>query len=347
VARIVRLAAPGVVELSETASLRPGPGEVRVRTLFSGISAGTEMAAYLGTSPYLHRRWDAEQRLFKTGDASLTYPIAGWGYQECGRIAEVGAAVSEEHVGELVWGLWGHRSDAVMPVEQALVQRLPNELDPRLGIFARVGAVALNAVIDADIHVGETVAVFGQGVIGLLATQLVALSGARVVAVDAQPTRLAMSTRLGATQIVLVPTNSPAELVRDWTGGRGADVCIEISGSYAALQEAVRTVCYSGRIVAAGFYQGDAEALRLGEEFHHNRVEIVGSQISSPASRYTNRWSKERLHHEYMRLIAERRITPTDLITHVLPAEQVGDAFVLLAEADPDVLQVVLDFQHS
>lgn len=325
--------------------MHPGAGEVGVRTLFSGISAGTEMADYLGSSPHLHRRWDAERRLFMSGETPPGYPLEGWGYEECGRIVEVGGGVSQDRIGELVWGLWGHRSDTVMPVEQAVVQGLPSDLDPRAGIFARVGAVALNAVIDADIHVGETVVVFGQGVVGLLTTQLAALSGARVVAVDAQPARLAMSRRFCAEQVALVPRDSPAELVREVTSGRGADVCIEVSGSYPALHEAVRTACYAGRVVAAGFYQGNGEALRLGEEFHHNRIEIVSSQISAPATRYTNRWSKDRLHHEYMRLVAERRIDPTELITHTLPAARIAEAFDLLAKAEPDTLQVVLDFQ--
>jgi 2-desacetyl-2-hydroxyethyl bacteriochlorophyllide A dehydrogenase len=327
--------------------VHPGAGEVGVRTLYSGISAGTEMAAYLGSSPHLGLHWDTAHRLFSRGEASLSYPVESWGYEECGRIEEVGDGVPEAHVGDLVWGLWGHRSDTVMPVGQALLQLLPRNLDARAGIFARVGAVALNAVIDADMHIGETVAVFGQGVIGLLATELAVLSGARVVAVDAHLERLAVSRGLGAEHVALVPRDSPAELVRELTDGRGADVCIEISGSYAALHEAVRTAGYSGRVVAAGYYQGGAEALRLGEEFHHNRVEIIGSQISSPATRYTHRWSKDRLHREYMRLMAERRITPTDLITHVMPAAQAGEAFALLANGDPHVLQVLLDFQDD
>ena len=101
---------------------------------------------------------------------------------------------------------------------------------PLCGVFARIGAVALNAVLDADVHVGETVAVFGQGVPGLLATQLARLNGGTVVAVDRLPRRLELAQSLGAATIVDATTSSAAETIKRLTGGRGADVVIELTG---------------------------------------------------------------------------------------------------------------------
>ena len=74
------------------------------------------------------------------------------------------------------------------------------------------------------------------------------------------------------------------ELIRELTGG-GADSAIELSGADRALHEAVRSVVVEGLVAASGFYQGGAANLRLGEEFHHNRVRIVASQISGRAGR--------------------------------------------------------------
>lgn len=196
-------------------------------------------------------------------------------------------------------------------------------------------------------HVGETVAIFGQGVIGLLATKLAQLSGAEVVAVDAAKERLDVATRFGADHVVLAPTESAAEFVRELTGGRGADVCIELSGAYPALHEAVRTVCYSGRVVASGFYQGGAGALQLGYEFHHNRVEIVGSQISGPPARYAHRWTKDRLHADFVRMAVTGRVDPLPLITDTVPVADVQQAFETLAAGDPATLQVLLDFSKE
>jgi 2-desacetyl-2-hydroxyethyl bacteriochlorophyllide A dehydrogenase len=343
--RVVRFVRPGEVELTESPRPEPAADQVLVRTLYSGISAGTELTAYLGTNPYLHRRWDPERRLYVSGARTVDYPVDGWGYEEVGVVERVGADVESPRPGQVVWGLWGHRGYAVLPAETARHQVLPPGVDPVRGVFARAGAVALNALIDADAHLGETVVVFGQGVIGLLATRLAVLSGATVVAVDAVPERLAAGRDLGAAH-TLGP-DSVAEAVRELTGGRGADVCVELSGVYGALHEAVRAVCYNGRVVAAGFYQGEGAALRLGEEFHHNRVQIVASQISGVAPAHGGRWDRDRLHRGFMALVADGRVDPGPLVTHVIAAEEVGRAFALVAERPPDLLQAVLDFRTA
>jgi len=341
---VVRFTAPKVTDVVQADPLVAGPGFVRVRTLCSGISADTDLTAFLGTNPYLHSRWDARQRLFLPGEPTFTYPITGLGSAEVGEVTETGPGVTGPAVGERVWGSWGHRGDGLLPAEIASGQRLPSGADIRLGVFAGAGAVALNAVIEADIHVGETVAIFGQGVTGLLATRLAMLNGADVVAVDPAPERLGLATRFGAAEVVAARDVPAAERVRELTGGRGADVCIELSGTYPALHEAVRTVCFSGRVVAAGFYEGGGAALRLGEEFRQNRVEIVGSQVSGVPPRYANRWTRERLHRDFVRLAVTGRVDPLPLITHTVPVARVQQAFETLAAGQPATLQVVLDF---
>lgn len=343
--RVVRFVSPHEVDIVDAPRPEPAEGQVLVRTLYSGISAGTELTAYLGTNPYLHRRWDPDRRLFLPGAHTVGYPVEGWGYEEVGVVEKPGPGVSGLVAGDTVWGLWGHRAYAVLDAETARHQVLPAHTDPLKGVFARVGAVALNAVIDAETHVGETVVVFGQGVIGLLATRLAVLSGVTVVAVDAVPERLALAREYGAAHTLVAGEDSPAEAVRELTGGRGADVCVELSGTYAALHEAVRTAGYNGLVVAAGFYQGEATALRLGEEFHHNRVRIVASQISGVAAARSDRWDRDRLHRGFMDLVVSGRVDPLPLVTHVLPAEEAGRAFSLVAARPPGLLQAVLDFR--
>lgn len=213
----------------------------------------------------------------------MPYPLIGFGYEEVGEVVEVAPEVVDRHPGQLVWGIWGHRAEAVLAAEA--VWPLPADLDPLAAVFARPGAIALTAVLAGDLHLGDWVGVFGQGVIGLLATRLAALSGARVVAVDRVPARLAHATRYGARSTVDVAAQSAAAVLRDLTGGRGADVCLELSGAYPALHEAIRSTAHAGRVVAAGFYQGQADALGLGEEFHHNRIQLVAAQVSGPTPR--------------------------------------------------------------
>ena len=322
-------------------------GEVRLRTLYSGISAGTELTAYRGTNPYLHRRWDGARRLFVADPQRApgpAYPLRGWGYEEVGEVAELGAGSTALQLGDLVWGAWGHASTHVVRQEWAAARRLPAGLEPLAGIFAQIGAIALNAVLDADIHVGESVAVFGQGVPGLLATQLARQNGAEVIALDAVPQRLQISRECGATHTVDIRAQDAAEAIKALTDGRGADVCIEFSGTYAGLHQAIRAVAYNSRVVAAGFYQGEGVGLALGDEFHHNRVEVVCAQISGVNPRLDHRWDRLRLDRTVMRLQAEGRLDCRRLVSQVLPVAQAAEAFALLDARPAEALQIVLQF---
>ncbi|MEN3269650.1 zinc-binding alcohol dehydrogenase [Pseudonocardia sp.] len=341
---VVTLTAPRRVEVLPQQRDSLPAGHVRLRTLYSGISAGTELTLYRGTNPHLERQWDASQRLFVDEAAANAYPNTAWGYSEVGEVSELGAGVDPELLGTTVWGLWGHRGDVVLPMEKLTGRLLPAGLDPLSGTFARVGAVALNAVLAADMHIGETVAIFGQGVLGLIATQLAVRSGAEVVAVDGIAARREQARTSGAALCLDPVADDVGARIKEITDGRGADVCIEISGSYRALHEAMRTCAAGGRVVAAGFYQGDGLGLRLGEEFHHNRVQLVSSQISSAPQGIAQRWSPERMHRTVIDLIAAGELDVLPLVSHVVPVRSAPDAYALL-DADPAAaLQVVLDF---
>jgi 2-desacetyl-2-hydroxyethyl bacteriochlorophyllide A dehydrogenase len=344
VGTVVRFEAPGRVALVDCSDQPLAPGSVRISTLFSGISAGTELTAYTGTNPYTRKRWDAARRLYVDGDATHPYPLDGWGYEEVGRVVEVDDGVSGIAVGDVVYGVWGHRSEHVAAAEWAAARVLPVGTDPTVGVFARIGAIALNAVHDAAPRVGDVVAVFGQGVPGLIVTQLLRLAGATVVAVDAIAQRLELAAGFGADHVVDFTVTPPAELIKDLTSGRGADVSIEISGSYRALHEAIRATAYNSRVVASGFAQGEGTGLFLGEEFHHNRIAVVCSQISGVAAELDHRWNVPRLERTVVELAAAGRLDVTSLVSHTFPAAEVAGAFALLAESPADAVQVVLDF---
>ena len=273
---VVSFTAPHQVALVACEEQPLTPGSVRVRTWFSGISAGTELTAYRGSNPYLTGTWDPARRLFIEGEPTFGYPVDGWGYSEVGEVVEVADDVGSPAVGDVVHGIWGHRSEAVLPAAN-VAHRVWTADDAISGTFARVGSIALNAVLAADTRLGDRLAVFGQGVIGLLATRLATLAGADVVAVDMLPRRLDVARAMGAVETVAADAEGGAgAVVRAWSGG-GVDAAIELSGSDRALHESVRSVVVDGTVVASGFYQGGAANLRLGEEFHHNRVRIVAS----------------------------------------------------------------------
>lgn len=320
--------------------------EVRLRTLYSGISAGTELTAYRGSNPYLHKRWDEARRLFvPDAETSMHFPVVGFGYEECGEVVELGAAVSKIRAGDRIYGTWGHRTHHIVTEEYAAQRILPPGLDPILGIFSQMGAIALNGVLDAAIRIGETVAVFGLGTPGQMIAQLAKHSGAQVIGVDPIDLRRRIACQLGSVDEALSPVDGAvAERIRELSGGRGADVCIEASGAYPALHEAIRAAAYSAKVVTLGFFQGDGAGLRLGEEFHHNRINLVCSQIYGVSPELTYRWNRERLVHTAMQLQAQKVLTLRPIITHVLPFADAAEAFRLCDLEPEKTIQVVLDF---
>jgi 2-desacetyl-2-hydroxyethyl bacteriochlorophyllide A dehydrogenase len=343
VPEVVSFTAPRQVALVPCAPQPLMAESVRIRTWYSGISAGTELTAYRGSNPYLTRTWDPERRLFVDGPPTFSYPIEGWGYSEVGEVVEVAEGVDAPAVGDVVHGIWGHRSDAVVPAV-AVRDRVWPAGQAVAGCFARVGSIALNAVLAAETRLGDRVAVFGQGVIGLLATRLATLSGAEVVAVDVVPRRLDEAREMGASEVVAVGVPGGAgAAVRAWSAG-GVDSAIELSGNDRALHEAVRSVVVDGTVVASGFYQAGAEHLRLGEEFHHNRVRIVASQISGTPVALGPLWNQARLVRTFMDQVRLGRVDTAALVTDVVAAAEVPGVFERLDRGDPDILQAVLRF---
>ncbi len=326
----------------EPIELKPlADGEVLIRTLFSGVSAGTELSQYRGTNPFMHRRFDEGTRLFVDADGpSWPWPVRNLGYEEVGEIVE--SSVPDLPVGARVFGTWNHRTHFVATADYARERLMPEGADPRIGIFSHIGAVALNGVHDANIRIGDRVAVFGLGVPGQIVVQAATRSGARVIAVDPDPLRREAALRSGAWQVI-EPAGA-AERIKHLTAGKGADSCIEVSGAAPALAEAIRAVAYASRVVAMGFFQGELAGVRLGEEFHHNRVQLICSQISGVAPEASHRWSKPRLWRTAIELQHRGMIDLLPLITHEVAFADAPALFERLDGGEPRVLQSVLRF---
>jgi threonine dehydrogenase-like Zn-dependent dehydrogenase len=191
------------------------------------------------------------------------------------------------------------------------------------------------------------VAIFGLGVPGQIVAQAARASGARVIGVDPDAARRSTAMSLGAAQVLDPSTVSVAAEIKEMTDGRGADACIEVSGAPAALSEAIRAAAYSSRVVAMGFFQGEVSGLRLGEEFHHNRVQLICSQISGVAPEASYRWSKPRLWRTAVKLQHEGVLSLVPLITHSAPFNEAPALFARLDLGEPGLLQAVLDFEDA
>ncbi len=343
--QVLTLVEPGKIEFKDYKEESLKAKEVRVKTLYSGISAGTELASYRGYNPHLNKNWNSDLRIFEEKESEKSsYPITNWGYEEVGRVIEIGSEVDSVEIGDTVYGTWGHRTTAALKEDFAVKHRLPETADPIYGIFSHIGSIALNAILDADIHVGETAAVFGQGVPGQIVTQLAKLNGANVIALDLNPERLEKAKVMGA-DIVLNPEKSnAAKKIKELTADRGADVSIEISGSLKALHQAIKATAYAGKTIASGFFAGSSQGLNLGEEFHHNRIQLICSQISGVRPEFSYRWDRLRLNQTIMDLQQDQKIDLKGLITHIENFSGAEKLFKMLDQNPGEALQTVLKF---
>jgi 2-desacetyl-2-hydroxyethyl bacteriochlorophyllide A dehydrogenase len=310
-----------------------GEGEVRAEAIASGISLGTELALYRGESPFRSKRFDLGLRLF-VDDASAAFP-SRLGYEWVGVVREVGAAVAAPRVGERIHVTLPHRETQTFAADGPPWIALPDELRDERATLLQSTAIALQAVRDAALAGGETVAIFGLGAFGLLAVQLARLEGAGfVVGVDPIAGRCELAVAYGA-DLALDPTAFDVGLELK-SSGRAADVAIEISGRYEALQQALRCVRVEGLVVAAGFYVGDASALRLGEEWLHNRLRMVASMQGwgVPVDRQALRASA---------LEPLGKLQTDELLTHRFAFEDAPAAYGAL-DARGDALRAVLTY---
>jgi 2-desacetyl-2-hydroxyethyl bacteriochlorophyllide A dehydrogenase len=308
----------------------PAPGEVRVRALVSALSHGTERLVYRGeVDPALALD-------LPTLAGGYGFPVK-FGYASVGRVVAAGRDVHRVGEGDLVFALHPHQEEYVLAAE--LAHRLPDGLAPDAGVFLANLDTALNVTLDAKARPSENVIVFGQGVVGLLVTQLLHRAGVRVIAVEPAACRAAMSARRGANA-VLDP--SDLSLVRALTAERGADVAIEASGNAAALQLAIDAVADEGTVVVCSWYGGKPVTLDLGGRFHRGRLRIVSSQVGGIDPSLAPRWDRARRLAVATELLGELRLS--ELITHRFPIAQASDAYALLDQRASETVQVVLEY---
>jgi len=337
--RTVRILENGEVDCHEYPVAPLPDGFVRVRSDRTAVSPGTELT-YVGrgaTNPYLHRHWDPELRLFVEGAPSVEYPIA-FGYRAAGVVVE--SRDARVRKGARVFGKWRHTEFTTLAADDAESQLLPDELSFDDAVdLAQMLPIAVNGVAFAeDRHVGSPVVVFGCGPIGLLTGQVARATGAtKVLAVDRLPARLEIARAVGFEPVT--PEGDVVARLKREHGSEAIAVAFECSGSPAALHEAIRTVRRRGTVVALGFYQGDAAGLRLGEEFHHNGVEIRSGQIGNLHPSF----DLPSLRARAVELARTRKVVLGALPRTELPVEEARAGFEALRRP-AEVLQVVFRY---
>jgi threonine dehydrogenase-like Zn-dependent dehydrogenase len=333
-------------------------GGVQVRTLYSGLSAGTELGYVKGTDPAFGARRDPDLGVFLPGQGSRSYPILAMGYMEVGQVVESRRPDLPE--GSVVAAAYGHRSCHVLGADDLAIA-VPPDVDPLLGIYlAQMGPICANGLLHAAAEfegrevrgLGDgvrdrNVLVTGGGVVGLLTALLALHHGAREVALaDPDPLRRAAATALSVEAVEEVELwRWCKQRWRHGPGDAGADLVFQCRGRAAVLHQALRSLRPQGVVIDLAFYQGGASELRLGEEFHHNGLAIRCAQIARVPRGLAGEWDRRRLAEETARLLAARGDdVRAHVITDVVPVDEGPELLLALARRQCTALQVVFDY---
>lgn len=336
--QVLQHVAPRQLVLSETILPPLGERQVLLATEYSAISPGTESLIFQGRMP----AGLALDATLTSLTGSFAYPFA-YGYALVGTVIDHGGAVAPDWLGRRVFAFHPHQRHAVVALDDCLA--LPDDIAPRAALLLPNVESALNFVMDAAPLVGETALVFGQGVVGLLTTAILRAFPLRLlVGLDPMAERRARALQWGAHQAVDPERPEAWEELREalFRGGDGADLCFELSGNMAALNQAIALSGFAGRVIIGSWYGNQRQALDLGGHFHRRRLQLISSQVSSLNPALSGRWSKARrlaLAWDWV-----RRLRPERLISHEFDFADGQRAFEQVSAKTDGVLQAILGY---
>lgn len=312
--------APGRAEIRSETLPALADGEVRVRTLHTGVSRGTEGLVFRGEVPA-----SESQRMrapFQSGD--FPGPVK-YGYVNVG-VVEAG---SNDLLGRTVFCLYPHQTVYQVPADAVLP--LPDGVPPARAVLAANLETAINSLWDASPRLGDRIAVVGGGTLGLLVAWLAArLPGCEVQVVDTQASRADMAKALGASFAL------PADARLD------ADLVVHTSAQAAGLATALRLAAFEATVLELSWYGNRAVSVPLGEAFHSQRLTLKSSQVGHVATAQRGRWSHRRRLELALSLLTDPVLDR--LITHSAPFHELPTVLERLSTGAADTLCHRIDY---
>jgi 2-desacetyl-2-hydroxyethyl bacteriochlorophyllide A dehydrogenase len=321
-ARAFWLRTPGEGEIRPVDLPEPGPEDVVVRTLYSGISRGTETLVFRGGVPASQRA--AMRAPFQEGD--FPAPVK-YGYLNVGVVEEGPAGL----VGRTVFCLYPHQTRFVVPA--TAVTPIPDDVPPERAVLAGTVETAVNAVWDAAPLVGDRIAVVGGGMVGCsVAAVLAGIPGARVELVDPDPSRAAVAAALG------VAYAHPDDATGD------CDLVVHASATDAGLARSLDLLTMEGEVIELSWYGDRPVSVPLGEAFHAKRLTVRSSQVGTVSPRRARRGYAERMALA-LRLLADRRLDV--LVSGVCRFDDLPATMALLSNGEPSALCVRVSYDDT
>lgn len=324
------------------------PDQVCVRTELASGKHGTTFGMF-DNRTFAGKRFEVERHVFVDHDAD---PNAGqptvdqpWitGTTGVGIVEAIGTDVTRFNVGDRVFGLMDIRETNVVKEDNLW---LLGDLDPLVALCIEPAYVSFHCIRESNIRYGDRVAVVGLGALGLLAVSMAQHAGAEtIIALDLFPARRELAMAYGADYAFGPRDGNMGLQVRDLTEDMGVDVAIELSGSYAGLSTAVAMARVGGLICSAGFYQGEANTIFLGREWHHNRLTMIvphGCGWGHEPRDYPY-WDKQRAYNTIASMMYQGRLQADGLINKVYAFQEATHVFQDIKDNPNQIIKYAVD----
>ena len=320
---------PGKIGLESVPIPRPRAGEVVIRVTLTTI-CGTDLHILKGEYPVkpglvighepvgvIHEIGDGVAG-YAVGDRVLVGAITPCG--QCnfclgGNLSQCGGALGGWKFGNTING--AQAEYLLVPHAQANLAKIPDELtDEQVVLLSDIASTGISAAESADLQIGDMVAVFAQGPIGLCATAGAKLKGASlIIAVESDPMRAEMAKRMGADVVLDFTHQDVVEQIKGMTAGRGVDVAIEALGTQGTFENALKVLRPGGTLSSLGVYSG--KLTLLGEAFAAGLGDHKIVTTLCPGG-------KERM-RRLIRMVRHGRLDLTPLLTHTFPLERIAE----------------------
>ena len=325
----------------------PGPGELLIKTEYSGISSGTEMMLYCGTFPnFKLKKWPQWKE----------YPVCP-GYELIGTVVAIGEEIQDQQnlhqldslqpkstsltksasdfkVGDRVMCLGEHGEYACLPAEY--VSKIPAGVSSEDATLAALGTTAMHALRRAAMEIGDTLVIIGAGILGNLILQQAKICGAgRVIVLDKDNGRLEIARQCGADLTLNPDEVDPVQELLKYNGIL-ADVVIEASGARGTEQTAIDLVRDRGKVVIDGWHT-DSIHFEFGD-FYFKELTVIASRAGGPEAGIPYayvRWSCDQTRDYCLELLAQNKISGKHIKQSVFKSEEIQKAYDMIARRDP------------
>jgi 2-desacetyl-2-hydroxyethyl bacteriochlorophyllide A dehydrogenase len=322
----------GKAILREWEVLCPKDDEVLLENDYSAVSAGTERA-----------------NLMQLPNTATTNGSA-WAprYSAAGRVIAAGKDVDNLKIGDRVIVSWGgHRSHSIKKADTVLKIE-DDSIDLLDASFAHIASFSFLGIRKLKIEIGESVMVAGMGILGAFAVQIAGLSGAIPVLVsDFDPVRRKLALSLGAAAAFSPDEDNFVEKVKTASGGNGPDAVVEVTGSAAALQQALEYIAWEGRISLLGCTRISDVPIDFYKYVHKRGISLIGAHTFTRAKQESapGRWTEHDDYRTFLKLVAAGKLQVRPLISEIASPEDAPMIYGRLAEMKNPPLGIVFDWK--